>query len=65
MELDVTVFQESNHGSLTLEEVKKIHLNRKILAIKSVRARTGLSLRDSKKLVDSFDQYILRSTVNY
>lgn len=39
-------------GLLTLEEAEMCRDRRKILAIKSVRERTGMSLKDSKDYVD-------------
>jgi ribosomal protein L7/L12 len=41
-------------SDLTREEIREIAAGRAISAIKLVRSRTGLGLRESKDIVDSF-----------
>lgn len=46
-------------NALTLEEVQMLYQgNLKISAIKSVRSRTGMGLKEAKDLVESFQGYI-------
>lgn len=44
----------SQTNTITLEELRCIRDDRKIIAIKNIRSRTNMGLKDAKDLADSF-----------
>lgn len=51
--------QAKSRHNLTNEEINYIHQNNVIPAIKSVRSRTGLGLKEAKDVVDAYRREVL------
>lgn len=51
---DESLIEYQDKNAITAEEHRLILSNKPIAAIKSIRKRTGMNLRDCKELIDAF-----------
>ena len=59
-EITIKVLDHNKNEDLTKEEIDNIIKGHKVMAIKLIRQRTNMSMRDAKKLVDLWDNQLMQ-----